>query len=60
MWVLSLSWEDSTGGGHGNTLQYPCLENRMDRGAWWALEHRVTQGQTQLKQFMKVGEKRER
>jgi len=24
----------SPGGGHGNTLQYPCLENSMDRGAW--------------------------
>ena len=24
------------GGGHGNLLQYPCLENPMDRGAWWA------------------------
>ena len=27
------------GGGHGNTLQYPCLENPMDRGAWWATVH---------------------
>ena len=26
----------SPGGGHGNPLQYPCLENPMDRGAWWA------------------------
>ena len=26
----------STGGGHGNPLQYPCLEHPMDRGAWWA------------------------
>ena len=26
----------SLGGGHGNPLQYPCLENSMDRGAWWA------------------------
>ena len=24
------------GGGHGNPLQYPCLENPTDRGAWWA------------------------
>ena len=24
------------GGGNGNPLQYPCLENLMDRGAWWA------------------------
>ena len=26
----------SSGGGHGNTLQYSCLENAMDGGAWWA------------------------
>ena len=26
----------SSGGGHGNPLQYSCLENSMDRGAWWA------------------------
>ena len=26
----------SPGGGHGNPLQYSCLENAMDRGAWWA------------------------
>ena len=28
------------GGGHGNPLQYSCLENPMDRGAWWAAVHR--------------------
>ena len=27
--------------GHGNSLQYSCLENPMDRGAWWATVHRV-------------------
>ena len=27
----------SPGGGHGNPLQYSCLENPMDRGAWWAI-----------------------
>ena len=37
-------------GGHGNTLQYSCLENLMDRGAWRASVHRVTKNQTQLKQ----------
>ena len=31
------------GGGHGNPLQYSYLENPMDRGAWWATLHRVTQ-----------------
>ena len=29
------------GGGKGNTLQYSCLENRMDKGAWWATIQRV-------------------
>ena len=31
----------SPGGGQGNSLQYSCLENPMDRGAWWATDHRV-------------------
>ena len=31
----------SPGGGHGNPLQYSCLENSMDRGAWQAMVHRV-------------------
>ena len=39
------------GGGHGNPLQYPCLENPMDRGTWWASVHRVTKSWTWLKQF---------
>ena len=33
--------ERSPGGGHGNPLQYSCLENCMDRGAWWATVHGV-------------------
>ena len=33
----------SPGGGHGNPLQYSCLENPMDRGAWGTTVHRVTQ-----------------
>ena len=36
-------------GGHGNPLQYSCLENPMDRGAWWATVHGVTKNRTQLK-----------
>ena len=36
-------------GGHGNPLQYPCLENPMDRGAWRATVHRVTNSYTWLK-----------
>ena len=34
-------WRRSPGGGHDNPLQYSCLENPMDRGAWWATAHRV-------------------
>ena len=32
----------SPGEGNGNPLQYSCLENSMDRGAWWATVHKVT------------------
>ena len=38
-----------SGGGHGNPLQYSCLENPMDRGAWWVTVHGVAKSQTQLK-----------
>ena len=38
----------SPGGGHGHPLKYSCLENPMDRGAWWATVHRVTKIQTRL------------
>ena len=38
------------GEGHGNPPQYSCLENPMDRGAWWAAAHRFAQSQTRLKQ----------
>ena len=34
--------------GNGNPLQYSCLGNLMDRGAWWAIAHDVTKSQTQL------------
>ena len=34
MWVRTLGQEDSPGGEHGNPLQYSCLGNLMDRGAW--------------------------
>ena len=33
---------------NGSPLQYSCLENSMDRGAWWALVHAVTESWTQL------------
>ena len=38
----------SPGEGNGYPVQYSCLENRMDRGAWWATIHKVTKSQTQL------------
>ena len=37
--------------GNGTPLQYSCLENSTDRGAWWATVHRVTKNQTWLKQL---------
>ena len=37
IWLLSYSI--NTGEGNGNPLQYSCLENPMDRGAWWAIVH---------------------
>ena len=39
------------GEGNGNPLQYSCLENPMDRGAWWVAVHRVTQSRTRLKRL---------
>ena len=36
----------SLGEGNGNPLQYSCLENPMDKAAWWATVHGVTQSQT--------------
>ena len=38
----------SPGGGHGNPLQYSCLENPMDRGAWGDIVHGVVKGRTGL------------
>ena len=41
----------SPAGGHGNPLQYSCLENPMDRGAWQATVHGITKSQTRLSDF---------
>ena len=46
------------GGGHGYPLQYSCLENPMDRGAWRATVHRVTKSQTRLKRLSSSSTKR--
>ena len=50
MWILSLGHKPQ-GGGHGNPLQYSCLENPMDREASWATVHRVAKSQMQLRQL---------
>ena len=42
--------ERSPGGGHGNPLQYSCLENPMDRESWWSMIHRVAKSRARLKQ----------
>ena len=41
----------SPGGGHGNSLQYSCIENPLDRGAWWATVHGTAKSWTCLKQL---------
>ena len=45
MWVQTLGWEDPLEVGMA-THSTSCLENPMDRGAWWATAHRVTQSWT--------------
>ena len=40
-----------SGEGNGTPLQYSCLENPMDGGAWWAAVHRVAKSQTRLSDF---------
>ena len=40
--------ERSPGEGNGNPLQYSCLENPMDTGAWWAIVHGVAKSRTRL------------
>ena len=51
IWVQSLGWEDSPGEGNGTPLQYSCLGNPMDRGAWWATVHRVAKTRTRLSSY---------
>ena len=50
--VVFLWFSNSTlGEGNGNPLQYSCLENPMDGGAWWAAAHGVAEGRTRLSDF---------
>ena len=44
----------SPGEGNGNTLQYPCLGNPMDGGAWWATVHGVAKSQLMIEQLSTV------
>ena len=46
-----MSAKEQRGEGNGNPLQYSCLENHMDRGAWWAAVHGVARSRTQLSNF---------
>ena len=49
MWVWFLAWEEPLEPGHGNSLQYSCLKNSMDRGTWQATAQGVTkESDTQL------------
>ena len=45
----SLGWEDPLGEGNGYPLQYSCLDNSVDRGAWQATVHEFAKSQTRLK-----------
>ena len=47
MQVPSLGWEDPLEGENFNPLQYSCLKNPMDRGAWQAIVQRVAKSQTE-------------
>ena len=48
-WIPGLG--RSPGEGNGNPLQYSCLENPMDRGAWWATVHGIAKSWTRLSDF---------
>ena len=48
----------SPGGGNGNPIQYTCLENPMDRGAWWGAAYGVAKSQTWLSTIITHGSRR--
>ena len=50
-WVRSLGREDSPGEENCTPLQYSCLENPTDGGAWWATVHGITKSRTRLSDF---------
>ena len=47
-WIRSLGWKNPLEKEMATPLQYPCLENLMDRGAWWAAVHGVRMSWAQL------------
>ena len=49
--VGDLGLNPGLGEGNGNPLQYSCLENPMDGGAWWATVHRLAKSRTRLSDF---------
>ena len=49
--MVNIKLNFSIGKGNGNPLQYSCLENPVDGGAWWAAVYGVTQSWTQLKRL---------
>ena len=53
-WVQPLGWEDSPGERNGNPLQYSCLENPMDGGAWRATVHGVAKSRTRLSDWTEL------
>ena len=50
-WVRSLGQEDTLEKGMATQPQYSCLENPMDREAWWAIVHGVTRSWTQVNDY---------
>ena len=51
LYLISKALVQNMGESNGNPLQYSCLENPMDGGAWWAAVHGVAGSQTQLSNF---------
>ena len=54
---IFLGFKITAGEGNGNPLQYSCLENPRDRGAWWAAVYGVAQSQAQLKRLSSCSSK---
>ena len=54
LWLNFSQLISKSGKGNGKPLQYSCLDNPMDRGAWWITVHGVTKSQMQLNMQLKV------